>query len=87
MHTFTQDGIRVQPIDPADASEDLTVKLLRHLIEEGYEGDQLLERYEELKPKFVDFAGKILEAEEGFAEGRTTTYASIHKNIEGKYGL
>ncbi|MBQ9022022.1 MAG: AbrB/MazE/SpoVT family DNA-binding domain-containing protein [Eggerthellaceae bacterium] len=85
--TFTEDGILIQPLDPADNSEDLTVRLLRHLIDEGYEGDMLLEKYEELKPKFLDFAGKVLDAEQSVAEGRTTTYATVRKNLKDKYGL
>ena len=85
--TFTDEGILLQPIDRADSSDDLTVTLLRHLIAEGYEGEELLARYEELKPKFLDFAGKILDAEAGFAEGRTTTYPAIRENVKNKYGL
>ena len=50
-------------------------------------GDELLEKYEELKPKFLDFAGKIIEAEESVENGHTTTYATIRKNIKDKYGV
>ncbi len=85
--TFTDEGILLQPIDRTDNSDDLTVTLLRHPIDEGYEGEELLAKHEELKPKFLDFAGRVLGAEEGFAEGRTTTYPSIRENIRNKSGL
>ena len=69
------------------ASYEGADELMRYLIGEGYEGDELLKKYEEVKPKFEEFAKKILEAEKALEEGRTTTYEAIRKNIKDKYGL
>ena len=85
--TFTDEGILLQPIELADNSDDLTLQLLRYLINEGYEGDELLEKYKEMKPNFIDFAGKILEAEKSIEAGQTTTYATIRSTLKDKYGI
>jgi len=85
--TFTEEGILIQPIQPTDDSEDLTYKLLRYLIDKGYEGEELLAKYEELKPKFLDYATKVLEAEKNFAEGKVTTWDEARTRLKEQHDL
>ena len=84
--TFTEEGILIQPIQAAD-SEDLTVELLRYLMAKGFEGDELLEKYEELKPKFIDFHNAVAAAEADIEAGRVRSYEAFDEEMKAKYGL
>ena len=85
--TLTEEGILIQPIDLADDSEDLSVELLRFLISEGLEGDELLEKYKEIKPKFIDYSNRIIEAERDFSEGRVVSFETAIARVKEKNGL
>ncbi len=53
--TETEDGFTVQPLTLVEDDEELTLKLLKYLIDKGCEGDELIQQFEELKPKFVGY--------------------------------
>ena len=85
--TLTEEGILIQPVNLADSDEDLTLSLMRWLIGKGYEGEALLSKYEEIKPKFLSWNRGIRAAEQDVLEGRTTTWAVVREEIEKEYGV
>ena len=85
LATLTDDGILIQPLDVAD--EDVTVDILRHLIAQGYEGDELIEQYKQMKSKIVSVKQAIAEAEEDVAAGRVRPARELIAEMRAKYGL
>lgn len=85
LATWTDDGILIQPLDVAD--EDVTVDILRHLIAQGYEGDELIEQYKQMKSKIVSVKQAIAEAEEDVAAGRVRPACELIAEMRAKYGL
>lgn len=85
LATWTDDGILIQPLDVAD--EDVTVDILRHLIAQGYEGDELIEQYKQMKSKIVSVKQAIAEAEEDVAAGRVRPARELIAEMRAKYGL
>lgn len=85
LATWTDDGILIQPLDVAD--EDVTVDILRHLIAQGYEGDELIEQYKQMKSKIVSVKQAIAEAEKDVAAGRVRPARELIAEMRAKYGL
>lgn len=50
----TDEGLLIKPIKVED--EGLSLDILRHLIDEGYEGEKLIERYAQVCPHVLRFA-------------------------------
>jgi len=85
--TLTEDGILIQPMEIVDSDEDLTLSLMRWLIGKGYEGEELLQKYEEVKPKFLSYNRMISEAEEDVRAGRVTTWEALRDEIRDSHGI
>lgn len=83
--TWTDQGILLQPLDVDD--EDVTVDILRSLVKQGFEGEELIERYQETKRKIVSVRRKLGEAERDVSEGRVDTYENMRDRIRQKYGV
>ena len=83
--TWTDQGILLQPLDVDD--EDVTVDILRSLVKQGFEGEELIERYQETKRKIVSVRRKLEEAERDVSEGRVDTYENMCDRIRQKYGV
>lgn len=83
--TWADKGMFLQPLNVD--SEDVTVDILRHLIEKGFEGEDLIARYQEMKKKIVPLRDRIDEAERDIAEGRVGSAEEMQKRIKAKYGL
>lgn len=83
--TWTDQGILLQPLDVDD--EDVTVDILRSLVKQGFEGEELIERYQETKRKIVSVRRKLEEAERDVSEGRVDTYENMRDRIRKKYGV
>ncbi|WP_270296482.1 delta-aminolevulinic acid dehydratase [Eggerthella sinensis] len=83
--TWTDKGLFLQPLDVEN--EDVTVDILRYLIEEGYEGEDLIAQYQALKTKVVSVKDKLDEAERDIAEGRVDSYENMRARIRDKYGI
>lgn len=81
------DGIVVQPFNLADEDEELTIRLLRHLMSKGLEGEDLLAQYAELKPKFASYAKAIKRSEDDIAHGRLIDFDDMQASIRGTHGL
>lgn len=83
--TWTDEGVVIQPLDVDD--EDVTVDILRYLIEQGCEGEDLIARYKEMKGKVVSVKDKLDEAERDITEGRVSSYEGMRARVREKYGI
>lgn len=83
--TWTDQGILLQPLDVDD--EDVTVDILRSLVKQGFEGEELIERYQETKRKIVSVQRKLEEAERDVSDGRVDAYENMRDRIRQKYGV
>lgn len=83
--TWTDQGILLQPLDVDD--EDVTVDILRSLVKQGFEGEELIERYQETKRKIVSVRRKLEEAERDVSDGRVDAYENMRDRIRQKYGV
>ena len=83
--TWTDKGMFLQPLDVED--EDVTIDILRYLINEGYEGEDLIAQYKAMKKKVVSVKDKLDEAERDIAEGRVGSAREMQNRMREKYGL
>lgn len=83
--TWTEEGLLLQPLNVDD--EDLTISVLRHLISQGYEGDELLEEYQATKRKIISVKRRYRRAEDDVENGRTAPAADMVAKMRAKYGL
>lgn len=83
--TWTDKGMFLQPLDVDN--EDVTVDILRYLVKEGYEGEDLITQYQVMKRKIVPIMEKLDEAERDIAEGRVESYENMRTRIHDKYGI
>ena len=85
--TETEEGFTVQPFELADDDEELTVMLLRYLMDHGYEGETLIDKFVEMKPNFFDYYNAIRRSEADIAAGRVRDYDEMMQELRAKYGL
>ena len=85
--TETPEGIVIEPFDLASNDENLTLMLLRYLMKNGYEGEELLEKYAEIKPKFISFYGTIEQSEADIKTGHVGRFEEVQAKMRDKYGL
>lgn len=83
--TWTEDGLLVQPLDVHD--DCVSVEILRRLVDAGYEGDELVEKYEEMYRSLVPVSTLIEEAEQDVAAGRVDTVDAMMDRLQEKYGI
>lgn len=83
--TWTDKGLLLQPLEVDD--EDETVGILRFLVSQGYEGEELISQYQDIRRKMSDVQAKLDEAEQDIAEGRTDTYENMRARIRDEYGI
>ena len=83
--TWSDKGMFLQPLDVED--EDVMIDILRYLINEGYEGEDLIAQYKAMKKKVVSVKDKLDEAERDIAEGRVGSAREMQNRMREKYGL
>lgn len=83
--TWSDKGMFLQPLDVED--EDVTIDILRYLINEGYEGEDLIAQHKAMKKKVVSVKDKLDEAERDIAEGRVGSAREMQNRMREKYGL
>ena len=83
----TPHGLVLEPITLTDDDEELTIRLLKYLVEQGCEGDDLIAKYEELKPKFVSYYKAVERSEADIAEDRLVDFETMQARMRQKYGL
>lgn len=83
--TWTENGLLLQPLKVND--EDNSVTILRQLVAEGYEGDELIDKYEEIQNKIVSIKHKLQIAEDDIVEGRVGPVGEMFESVRKQYGL
>ena len=83
--TWTENGLLLQPLKVND--EDNSVTILRQLVAEGYEGDELVDKNEEILNKIVSIKHKLQKAEDDIAEGRVGPVGEMFESVRKQYGL
>ena len=83
--TWTDKGLLIQPLEVDD--EDDTVNILRALIAEGYEGEELIAQYRHERQRWAYVAAALEEAERDVAEGRTAPADEMMARLRAQYGL
>ena len=83
--TWTENGLLLQPLKVND--EDNSVVILRQLVAEGYEGYELVDKYEEIQNKIVSIKHKLQKAEDDIAEGRVGPVGEMFESVRKQYGL
>lgn len=83
--TWTEEGLLLQPLKVSD--EYNSVAILRQLVAEGYEGNELVDKYEEIQNKIVSIKQKLQEAEDDIAEGRVGPVDKMFTSVREQYGL
>lgn len=83
----TPNGLVVQPVELTDDDEELTVRLLRFLIDQGCEGEELLQRYSEIKPKFISYFKAVGQSDKDIANGRVRDFDEVQREMRERYGL
>ena len=68
-------------------NEDVTVDILRYLIGQGCEGEDLIVRYQEMKRKIIPVSTKLDEAERDIVEGRVDSYENMRARLRERYGF
>ena len=81
----TLDGFSVQPVNVYD--EDATVQILRHLLAQGFDGEALIDEYEKINKKLVEFERLIGEGLRDADEGRVVPFDVMQEELRAKYGL
>ena len=87
--TWTDDGLLLQPLDASskDSAVDATIDILRALIAQGYEGDELLDRYQRAIAQTALLQEKIARAENDISEGRVAPYENTRQLIRECYAV
>ena len=85
--TETANGFTIEPMKLVDDDEELTLKLLRHLVDQGCEGDELIARYQEIKPRLVSYQKAIERSEADIEAGRVIGFDEMQSRLRDKYGL
>lgn len=75
----------IQPLEVE--GEDVTVDILRYLVKEGYEGEDLIVQYKSMKKKIVSIKDKLDEAERDVAGGRVDSCENMRARIREKHGI
>lgn len=83
--TWTDKGMFLQPLDVDD--EDVTVDILRYLIKEGYEDEDLIAQYQEMKKKIIPLKDRLDRAEQDIAEGRVGSPYEMLDELRDKYDV
>ena len=83
---WMDEGLLIKPVDIE--REDLTLAILRELVSKGYSGDELVEKYIELRGKVSPLEKRMLEADADIAEGAPSEPArEFHARVKEEYGL
>ena len=85
--TETKNGLVIEPMQLTDDDEELTLRLLRYLIEQGCEGEDLLRKYEEIKPKFSSYYRAVERSEADIAAGRVVDFDEMQQRLREDHGL
>jgi hypothetical protein len=80
-----REGLLIRPLNVDN--EDISIYVLRKLVDAGYEGDELIERYKDACPAVLDFRERLRSSEQQIGEGGTVSFAEMQKKMREKHGL
>ena len=82
----SEDGMSIFPIDVHDRQS--SVRILRQLLEQGLDGEELVNTYERIiSTPPIDYKGEIEASLREAAEGKVRPFAEMQKEIKEEYGL
>ena len=79
LASWTEDGLVIQPIDVSD--EDSSVKILRMLLAQGYDGEALIDEYEKVRRKIAAFDLKVGAALDDTEHGSVRSLDDVQKEL------
>ena len=83
--SWAEGGFTVQPVDVRD--EDTTVRILRHLLAAGYDGEELIDEYEKINKKMIKFEQLVEEGVRDADEGRVMSYSAFRKAVRDEFDV
>ena len=84
--TWNDDGsITIAPIDVRN--EDNSVAILRSLLAQGFNGEQLIDEYEKIIHPVIDYRAEVERGLKDIEEGRARPFAEMQQRLKEKYGL
>ena len=82
----SEEGMSIYPIDVHDQKS--SVRILRSLLEQGLEGEELVDAYERIiSTPPIDYKAEIEASLKEVAEGKVRPFAEAQKEIKEKYGF
>ena len=81
----TEEGLLIKPVPVED--EDVSLYVLRRLVEEGFEGEELIERYKEACPRVVKFHELVQDAHRDVLAGDYVSARETQQRMRERYGL
>ena len=85
-------GIFIRPVEVLDERE--AVDILRYLVEEGYAGEELIRKFEEMQPDVIEVARDLDAAMEEYKRGEYLTMEDLRRHmreykhqLEEEYGI
>ena len=84
--SWNEDGsISIAPIDVRD--ENSSVAILRSLLAQGYDAEQLVDEYEKIIHPIIDYRAEVERGLRDIEEGRVRPFNEMQKRLKEKYGL
>lgn len=83
--SWDETGMSIEPIKVDD--KDSTIRILRQLVAQGFEGEDLIDKYQEIRQKIVSIKAKINESEEDLKEGHVDSWENVRARIRDKYDV
>ncbi len=78
-------GIEISPIDVRD--EASSVKILRSLLEQGFDGEELVDEYERIIHPIIDYKKAIEDGLGDVEAGKVKPFGQMQESLREKYGL
>ena len=84
--TMSDDGsMNIAPIDVNSESD--TVTILRALLDQGLDGEELVSEYERIAQSTVDYKAAIERSLDDVEHGRTSAFEDFRENVKRSYGV
>ena len=84
--SWSEDGsISITPIDVRD--ENSSVTILRSLLAQGYDAEQLVDEYEKIIHPVIDYRAEVERGLKDIEEGRVRPFNEMRDEIRQRYGI
>lgn len=84
--TWNADGsISIEPIDVHNEGESVTI--LRSLLAQGYDAEQLVDEFEKIVRPALDYRAEVERGLKDVKEGRVRPFAEMQQRLKEKHGL